>query len=211
MNFESIKGIQGYLGTTSFHGWQLAEKGDWKNRLEIFETSSEHQLAAAHGWLKKTGNVIAIEGLFDLPKNEMTFLGVNLKKESKDIQTALIEKFIETVLPSDNFETTAAKLSQFTPIQLYLGKPSFLEVGVMNLWHDVGSQVVFKQNAAEPMPPEEVPSRLQEEHPNPVMLEVAWDEPYQHWIALPISSRTSSGKYKFNKARYEAAVRAALL
>jgi hypothetical protein len=207
---DSITGVQEYLGATRFNRWQLAEKGDWQNRKEISESSIEDQIAAADGWLREVGHEIAIEALFDLPKSEVTFLGVNLEKESKEIQVGLIRKFITTVLPNDDFETTASKMSQFTPAQLYLGSPTFLEVGVMNLWHDVGSQVVFRQNAGQPMAPNEIPARLQVEHPNPVMLEVAWDEPYQHWIALPVSSKTASGMFKFDELRYEAAVRAAL-
>jgi len=203
--------LQEYLGPTRFSRWQLAEKGDWKNRKEISESSTKQQLTSADAWFQKVGNEIAIEALFDLPENEVTFLGVNLKKDSKEVQAFLIRKFIEIVLPNDDFETTAAKMSQFMPSQLYLGSPAFLEVGVMNLWHDVGSQVVFRQNDGELMAPNQIPSRLQEEHLNPVMLEVAWDEPYQHWIALPVSSKTSSGMYKFDKSRYEAAARAALV
>jgi hypothetical protein len=84
-------------------------------------------------------------------------------------------------------------------VRLLRTTPSFLELGVNNLWKSVGSAVVWRRPA--PLPsPRELTELLRRHRPqllndqvNAVMLEVGYAEPQAHWIGLCVSQPAPSG------------------
>jgi hypothetical protein len=199
-----------FLEPTKFSGWQVAPKGDWKNAKTINASPSPEEVTDALDWLKNVENDIAVEGLFHTESDELVFIGLDLNRRSTEEQSQLLKRLFETVVPEDDVMAVAAKLDDAGVGRLFDGKLSFLEVGVFNLWIDVGSQVVFRQSEDQILRFERLSPNLRQPQPRPIMLEAAWSEPCRHWLAVPISSKTEAGLYRSDMNRYRTAANAML-
>jgi hypothetical protein len=181
---------------------QCAVDGQWETAITVNSALDGLSIEDLDAWTGRAENM-ALEIFLKDRKGNIGFIGTRWYDESNEILNDrigatqfVLESFgnanpIEKILPA--FEDALA-----TP--LFAAHAAYLELGVSNLWRSVGPCTVWTPDMPYPAAAQvraqlarDAPHLLRTQ-PNPLVLEVAFPTPREHWLGVAVS-RTSHAGY----------------
>lgn len=175
---------------------QLAANGAWEQAWVLRPDERTPRMEEVRRWLDRYDDSVAFEVFFAHPGGAV-FLGVRLTDLESEERTRLVEAVIESVFRAawSDLSETLAGLEDIAsqPVgSLLSGDPAWLELGVVNAWRSVGSQVLWRLGDPPPNGDtfrQKLGTRRQLLAPqtNPLALEFAFSDPLPHWLGVPVS------------------------
>jgi len=197
MNLERVVGLTGQPTAL-----QLAANGAWEQAWRLRPGERPPSAQAVRRWLDRYDDSIALE-VFAHPGGEGAFLGARLAGLEPAERARVVQAVVDSVSGSawSDLGEVLAGLEGILPRAtepLLAGDPAWLELGVVNAWRSVGSQVLWR--AGEPPPNEGTFRRalrarrqLLAPQANPLALEFAFTDPLPHWLGMPVSKPAREG------------------
>jgi hypothetical protein len=172
------------------HYLQFAKNGVWEEALKLEIPASKTILS---DWLASASEDVALEIFF----GEASFVGLRLKPFHHEEE---LLHFCENPSIQHLHEIFAAP-------DLFLGKPYFAELGVVNAWKSIGAKILWRQGEA--IPTIENVAELLADSPlwlqsKPLALELSYTKPLGHWRAVPVSQKSETGYRLDLDALYQA-------
>jgi hypothetical protein len=170
--------------------------GRWEEAMPLFANEPPPSAGAVRSWVGHSAD-FALEIFFADAADPPYFVGVRWGGKTASQVADLVQKAHET-LESVRAESVARVLCAFDAAlgtSLLRFAPSFLEVGVNNLWKSVGSLVIWKHGQQMPSKSQlasELAQRAPQlllDQPNAIMLEIGYVDPQPHWLGLCTSHR----------------------
>jgi hypothetical protein len=169
---------------------QFAKNGHWEEALRLEIPASK---AILSDWLASASEDVALEIFF----GEASFVGLRLKPFHHEAE---LMRFCEN--PSIEHLRGI-----FATPELFLGKPDFAELGVVNAWKSIGAKILWRQGEA--IPTLENLVEMLADSPlqtaaKPLALELGYTKPLPHWRAVPVSEKSELGYHLNLDALYQA-------
>jgi len=184
---------------------QFAANGEWERSL-VAPTAGE-----LREWLAAAPTDIAVEIFLDSPGDRQRFIGVRLARLRAAERERMCFSCLELLhtMPRPAADRLPALLREQLAVQtLFLGRPAFLELGVVDAWRST-DPVRFWSPTSERRPLQSFLATLESHpryragHSRPVAIEIAFAGPPEHWLGIVISDEYE----RAHRINHEAAAR----
>jgi hypothetical protein len=179
---------------------QCAVNGHWEECIRLHSTEVPPSESAIRSWIGQSADFaleMSFTGIGGLPQ----FVGVRwLDKTARQV-TDIVHRAHRALQAARSEAAVSEVLSAFEDaldIRLLRSAPTFLELGVNNLWKSVGSLVIWQSGQSVPSRNQLIyeitgrSPRLLLDHQNAIMLEVGCASPQPHWLGLCASRQVGA-------------------
>ena len=147
MTNDTISRIEKSMGRARLSNWQFAADGKWDEAYRIGALINE-PAKSRWNWVKQQKtNDIALEAIFQLPKNGSFFFGVRLAALDQEAKIRTIHCLVSNCKRDSSLQFVVQNIrTVLNRPDLANTTPAHLELGVFDLWNRVKSLVVWNNN-----------------------------------------------------------------
>ena len=181
---------------------QFAVDGSWEDAKVIQADAPLPSESEVRNWIGRSTD-FALEILFTDSKGLPQFVGVRWTNEAVqsagDILLAAYQTLKRLTGSAASGQEIIREFEAALDVSLLRSVPTFLELGVNNMWKSAGSLPIWRS-------PQPLPSRIEiaealnalgpqllNDQQNAVMLEFGYAEPQDHWVGLCVSRPVATG------------------
>ena len=181
---------------------QFAVDGSWEDAKVIQADAPLPSESEVRNWIGRSTD-FALEILVTDSKGLPQFVGVRWTNEAVqsagDILLAAYQTLKRLTGSAASGQEIIREFEAALDVSLLRSVPTFLELGVNNMWKSVGSLPIWRS-------PQPLPSRIEiaealnalgpqllNDQQNAVMLEFGYAEPQDHWVGLCVSRPVATG------------------
>ena len=181
---------------------QFAVDGSWEDAKVVQADAPLPSESEVRNWIGRSTD-FALEILFTDSKGLPQFVGVRWTNEAVqsagDILLAAYQTLKRLTGSAASGQEIIREFEAALDVSLLRSVPTFLELGVNNMWKSVGSLPIWRS-------PQPLPSRIEiaealnalgpqllNDQQNAVMLEFGYAEPQDHWVGLCVSRPVATG------------------